>query len=57
MKLKNILALPFAMVADVASLGNIGGDRSFMGQIIDKDEREQERDALVKMVRLLTERK
>lgn len=53
MKLKNILALPFAFVADVASCGNIGGDRSFTGQVLDKDTREQELDALVELVKAL----
>lgn len=47
MKLKRILALPFALVADIVSLGNMG-DRSFTQQVFDEERNEQERAALAK---------
>ena len=43
MKISRILTLPFALVADVVSLGNIGGDRSFTQQVFDAEERERSR--------------
>lgn len=52
MKLKNILAMPFAVIADVASLGNMGG-RSFTQQVIDKDRNEQAVDDLCKVIKAL----
>lgn len=41
MKLKRILAVPFAVVADIATLGNMG-DRSFTQQVFDAERRERE---------------
>lgn len=57
MKLRRLIALPFAFVADAATLGNIGGQRSFTQQVFDSEERERrsERElaALKELVRLL----
>jgi len=50
MKLKNILSIPFAVVADIASLGNMGG-RSFTQQVMDKDREEQAVDDLCKIIK------
>ena len=41
MKLHRLISLPFTFVADVATLGNIGGDRSFTQQVFDAEERER----------------
>ena len=57
MKLHRIAVLPFAMIADVASLGNIGGDRSFTGQVFDADERDREREFWLSIARLVVEAK
>jgi lipoprotein signal peptidase len=40
MKIKRIASLPFAMLADVVTLGNMG-DRSFTQQVFDAERREQ----------------
>lgn len=40
MKLKRILAVPFALAADVVTLGNMG-DRSFTQQVFDAERRER----------------
>ena len=56
MKLKNIAAIPFALVADVVSLGNMGG-RSFTQQVLDKDTHEKEVDAVVERLKALAESK
>lgn len=57
MKLRRIVALPFAFVADAATLGNIGGNRSFTQQVFDTESRErrseQELAALKEATRLL----
>jgi hypothetical protein len=39
-KLKRILAVPFAVCADVVTLGNMG-DRSFTQQVFDAERRER----------------
>lgn len=52
MRLKNIFAIPFTLVADVVTLGNMG-DRSFTQQLMDKDRNEQAVDDLVKVIRAL----
>ena len=54
MKLKNILSIPFAVVADIASLGNMGG-RSFTQQVMDKDREEQAVDDLCKIIKAIKE--
>ena len=52
MKLRNMLALPLAFAADVATLGNIGSERgSFTQQLIDHDAHERALDQLRKLVR------
>ena len=58
MKLRRIVALPFALVADAATLGNIGStEGSFTQQLFDSEERERrsERElaALREICRLL----
>jgi hypothetical protein len=40
MRLKRVIAVPFALLADVVTLGNMG-DRSFTQQIFDAERREQ----------------
>lgn len=56
MKLRRIIALPFALIADAATLCNIG-ERSFTQQVFDAEERErrseQELAALKEICRLL----
>lgn len=46
MKISRILSIPFAVAADVVTLGNMG-DRSFTQQVFDAERRDQrERQAL-----------
>ena len=56
MKLRRVCALPFAFVADAATMGNIGGERSFTQQVFDAERHEQrakeEREALHELVQL-----
>ena len=56
MKLTRILSIPFAAVADVVTLGNMG-DRSFTQQVFDAERREQrvkeEKDAVKALVEIL----
>jgi hypothetical protein len=40
MKAKRICAMPFTMLADLVTLGNMGG-RSFTQQLFDAEQREQ----------------
>ena len=56
MKLSRICILPFALVADACTLGNIGAERSFTQQVFDAERREQrqkeERELLRDLVQL-----
>jgi len=53
MKLKRILAMPFTVVADIATLGNMG-ERSFTQQLFDAERREQREDAaLLALLKIL----
>ncbi len=56
MRLRRICALPFAFIADAATLGNIGAERSFTQQVFDAERREQrvkeELELLHEMVQL-----
>lgn len=56
MKLKRIFAVPFALAADVVTLGNMG-DRSFTQQVFDAERREkrieEEREALKALTELI----
>lgn len=52
MKLSRILAMPFAVVADVVSLGNMG-DRSFTQQLFDAESRDQVSDSGLALLALL----
>lgn len=45
MKLRRIVALPFAFIADAATLGNIGGERSFTQQLFDEEREQRRREA------------
>lgn len=54
MKFTRILATPFALLADIATLGNMG-DRSFTQQLFDAERREQERRDVVELLRALTQ--
>lgn len=57
MRLKRILAIPFTLAADVATLGNMG-DRSFTQQLFDAERREQEdREAMRALEMLLKARR
>ena len=47
MKLKRILAMPFALVADVVTLCNLG-DRPFTQQLFDAERRDQWLDAEIR---------
>jgi len=53
MKLKRIAAMPFALLADVVSCGNIGGNRSFTQQVMDAEKRERDMEEAVKLLKLL----
>jgi hypothetical protein len=53
-KLKRILAVPFALAADVATLGNMG-DRSFTQQVFDAERREQRAKEAAEAAHLLLE--
>ena len=55
MKLKRICAMPFAFIADAATLGNIGGARSFTQQIFDAERYEQRAKAEREMLRDLVQ--
>lgn len=57
MKLKNIVAMPVALVADVITCGNIGGNRSFTQQVFDRDQHEKECDAVLAILKALAEAK
>lgn len=56
MKLTRILSIPFAAVADVVTLGNMG-DRSFTQQVFDAERREQrvkeEQDAVKALIEIM----
>ena len=56
MKLKRILSVPFALAADVVTLGNMG-DQSFTEKVFAAERREQrhsqEMDVLKEFVKLL----
>lgn len=54
MKIKRILSVPFALVADIATLGNMG-DRSFTQQVFDAERREQRTKEDLEAVRALAE--
>lgn len=56
MKLKNIVAIPVALVADAITCGNIGGNRSFTQQVFDRDRHEEECDAVVAILKALARR-
>lgn len=49
MKLKRIAALPFALAADVVTLGNMG-ERSFTQQVFDAERREQHDRAVLDLL-------
>lgn len=55
MKLTRILSVPFAVAADVISLGNIGGNRSFTQQVFDAERDEQYNRECKEAVLLLAE--
>jgi hypothetical protein len=54
-KLHRLLSLPFTFIADVATLGNIGGDRSFTGRVFDAEQHEQNVKAVVDIAKALAE--
>jgi len=54
MKLTRIATIPFALVADVLTLGNMG-ERSFTQQVFDAEERERREDEARKAIALLAE--
>ncbi len=51
-KFTRILTIPFAAVADLATLGNLGG-RSFTQQVFDADRQEQEVKLVVDLVKAI----
>lgn len=51
MKLKRVFAMPFAVVADLATLGNMGG-RSFTQQLFDAEWREKSMEHEKELLRL-----
>ena len=54
MKLKRILSIPFAVTADIISLGNMGR-RTFTQQVFDAEREEQESEIAIKLIKLTTE--
>lgn len=53
MNLTRILAIPFTLVADVVTLGNMGG-RSFTEQVFDAERAEQYNKAAAEYLRILS---
>jgi len=53
-KFTRILTTPLALIADIATLGNMG-DRSFTQQLFDAERREQEQRAVIELLRALTQ--
>lgn len=53
MKLKRIAAMPFALLADAISCGNIGGNRSFTQQVFDAEKRERETAEAIELLKIL----
>jgi hypothetical protein len=55
-KLKRIASIPFALAADIVTLGNMG-DRSFTQQVFDDERREQrakeEEKAVLALIELI----
>lgn len=49
MKIRRILAIPFALAADIVTLGNMG-DRSFTQQLFDAEKKEKENEAFLKII-------
>ena len=54
MKLKRIVALPFALLADVVTIGNFG-DRMYTQQVFDAERREQKIKEDVEAIKVLAE--
>jgi hypothetical protein len=54
MKLKRILAIPFAVAADLATLGNMGG-RGFTEQLFDAERREQRELETLRALKAITD--
>ena len=54
MKLSRIFSIPFALVADVVTLGNMG-DRSFTQQVFDAERREQYNCEAIELLKILAE--
>ena len=54
MKLKRIVALPFALAADIVTLGNMG-DRTFTQQIFDAERHEQFTKEELEALRILVD--
>lgn len=52
MKFMRALSLPFAVAADLATLGNMGG-RSFTQQVFDSERREQEFKAITEVAKAI----
>jgi len=52
MKLTRILALPFAVAADLVTLGNMGG-RNFTQQVFDAENLETEAKAVAEIVKAM----
>jgi hypothetical protein len=50
MKITRILSIPFALVADVVTLGNMG-DRSFTQQVFDAEQEDRAIAAAVKIIK------
>lgn len=52
MKLKNILTVPFALVADAVTLANFG-DRSYTQQVFDADRRQRKIEEEIRLIEAL----
>lgn len=53
MKLTRLIAVPFALAADVCTLGNMG-NRSFTQQVFDAERREQQEKEAIDALNALT---
>lgn len=56
MKLKNVFSIPFSLIADVITLGNLG-DESFTEKVFRNDREERQTEELLKLMKILSEGK
>lgn len=55
MKLRRVIAIPFALLADLVTLGNMG-ERMFTQQLFDGERREAEARQVAEIIKSMKER-